>query len=215
MSVGRATMAGMTENGGGAREPGRPSRLTELIDMEPVGQGPAAPGPSMEPGAAPPEPMPPELSPEERVVIGRREFAVRLGEFRRTDATWTLPEVALIIKGADLVPDRITERLGLEPTSSRLPGANRWFPGDTDGRWHFECDDRTTRIFSEQLDNVLSAVESRTEALASLRSEGYTVALTVWGYVDHDSQLAFSASDMARIARLNVPLSLSQSLSDR
>ncbi|MFI1867594.1 SseB family protein [Streptomyces jumonjinensis] len=79
----------MTENGGGARESGRPSRLTELINMEPMGQGPAAPGSTSGPGAAPPEPMPPEpvpleLSPEERVVIGRREFAVRLGEFRRT-----------------------------------------------------------------------------------------------------------------------------------
>ncbi|MER7046044.1 DUF4279 domain-containing protein [Streptomyces jumonjinensis] len=123
--------------------------------------------------------------------------------------------MALVIKGPDLYPDRVTERLCLQPTSSGPPGVDRWIPGDTDGRWSLECDNRITRIFSEQLDHVLSAAESRTEALASLRSEGHTVMLTVWGYADHDSQLAFSASDIARIARLNIPLRLSQSLSDR
>ncbi|UUN27462.1 DUF4279 domain-containing protein [Streptomyces sp. FIT100] len=122
----------------------------------------------------------------------------------------------MIIKKSDLDPEAITQRLGIEPSATRAPGPDRWGPpGDTDGQWRLQCDERTTRIFSEQLDVILKAAEGCAQILAMLRSEGFEVTLVVRGYADNDSQLSIPAAGMARISRLGVPLTLRPSLSER
>ncbi|WP_190122404.1 SseB family protein [Streptomyces inusitatus] len=78
----------MTDNGGTVPEPRRPSRLTEFIDPPYVPEPPAPPDP----------PDLRENSLRDPAERARREFAVALGEFRRTavlvpfdpyDSLWT------------------------------------------------------------------------------------------------------------------------------
>ncbi|MEW2081615.1 DUF4279 domain-containing protein [Streptomyces sp. NPDC005283] len=134
----------------------------------------------------------------------------------RAGESWVLTDVALIIKKSDLDPDVITARLGLKPSAVRLPGPDRWNPrGDTDGQWRLQCDERTTRIFSEQLDSILRAAEGCHRILASMRAEGFDVMLAIGGYADNDSQLSFSASEITRISRLGLPLTLIPNLNER
>ncbi|MER7662672.1 MULTISPECIES: SseB family protein [unclassified Streptomyces] len=73
----------MTENGGGSEEPGQRSRLADLVDQQ-----------VNCPAGAPEQ----QKSDEDRIARGRHEFAVLLGEFRRTavlvpfddqDSLWT------------------------------------------------------------------------------------------------------------------------------
>ncbi|MFK4224075.1 DUF4279 domain-containing protein [Streptomyces sp. NPDC019890] len=130
--------------------------------------------------------------------------------------SWVLTDVTLIIKKSDLDPDVITARLGLKPSAVRPPGPDRWDPrGDTDGQWRLQCDERTTRVFSEQLDAILRAAEGCDRILASMKVEGFDISLAVGGYADNDSQLSFSASEMTRISRLGLPLVLTPNLNER
>ncbi|NUK20290.1 DUF4279 domain-containing protein [Streptomyces lunaelactis] len=124
--------------------------------------------------------------------------------------------MTLAIKKGDLDPGEITRRLNLQPSAVRLPGPDRWDPrGDTDGQWRLQCDERTTKVFSEQLDVILSAIEGQAQILGALKVEGCNVELAVSGYGDNDSQLSFSNSEMARVSRLGIPLTLTPSLSER
>lgn len=72
-------MSHMTSNGDGIPEPEQPLRLTDLADAEATSST-GAPGAS----AATAADAAPETSPEDQLSAARREFAVLLGEFRRT-----------------------------------------------------------------------------------------------------------------------------------
>jgi Domain of unknown function (DUF4279) len=134
----------------------------------------------------------------------------------RPGESWTLTDVTLVVRKRDLDPDAVTERLGLRPSSVRIPGIDRWDPkGETDGQWRFQCDERTTRIFSEQLDVVLRASERCARVLATLSAEGCTILLAIGGFADNDSQISFSAHEMVRISRLGIPLILTPNLNER
>ncbi|MCX4588095.1 SseB family protein [Streptomyces sp. NBC_01481] len=67
-------MARVTNDGGGMSEPERRSRLADLADSTTI---PVA-------AAAGPAKAAPETSADEQLAAARREFAVLLGEFRRT-----------------------------------------------------------------------------------------------------------------------------------
>ncbi|MFJ5221833.1 DUF4279 domain-containing protein [Streptomyces sp. NPDC088400] len=124
--------------------------------------------------------------------------------------------MTLVVRKSDLDPDAITERLGLQPSAVRMPGIDRWNPqGETDGQWRFQCDERTTRNFSEQLDVVLRASETCAQVLAMLSAEGCNVSLSIGGFADNDSQISFSAHEMVRISRLGIPLILTPNLNER
>lgn len=134
----------------------------------------------------------------------------------RSGESWTLTDVTLVVRKSDLDPDAVTERLGLQPSSVRMPGIDRWDPkGETDGQWRYQCDERTTRVFSEQLDVVLRASERCARVLAALGAEGCNVALSIGGFADNDSQLSLSVHEMARISRLGIPLILIPNLNER
>ncbi|MFF2526645.1 DUF4279 domain-containing protein [Streptomyces liangshanensis] len=129
---------------------------------------------------------------------------------------WVLTDVSLVVKKHDLDPDVITERLGLHPSEAWAPGVDRWNPGgDTDGVWLLQHDEHVARDFSVQLDATLRAAEGCAPVLDALKAEGYKVMLAVYGFTDHDGQLSFSADDMARIARLKIPLRLVPNLNAR
>ncbi|MFF5971868.1 DUF4279 domain-containing protein [Streptomyces sp. NPDC012769] len=131
-------------------------------------------------------------------------------------ARWTLTSVALVVRGPALDPDALTARVALRPTATRPPGPSRWGPpDDIDGEWRLQCDERTTRDFAAQLDTVLTAAEPYAEQWRALRAEGVSVALVVRGYVDNDSQLALTAEEVRRVARLGLPLTLTPSTSER
>ncbi|MEU0272793.1 DUF4279 domain-containing protein [Streptomyces sp. NPDC006307] len=139
-----------------------------------------------------------------------------MGDDSKPAGHWRLTDVALVIRKADLDPDTITARLDLPPSAVKAPGIDRWNPGgDTDGQWRYQCDERTTRRFSEQLDIVLKAAEQRGPILGSLQQEGFDLALLVRGFASHDAHVLFSPLEMQRIARLNMPLSLVPSLNER
>ncbi|MFD7086550.1 DUF4279 domain-containing protein [Streptomyces sp. NPDC059896] len=133
------------------------------------------------------------------------------------DATsWVLTAVALIVKKSDLDPNSITERLALQPSAVRMPGVDRWNPeGSAAGQWRLQCDEHTTRVFSEQLDTILRAAEGCAGTLAMLRAEGCDVTITVRGFADNDSQVSFSADEMTRASRLKIPLKIIPSLNAR
>ncbi|MFI8965550.1 DUF4279 domain-containing protein [Streptomyces sp. NPDC053493] len=135
---------------------------------------------------------------------------------RQDGARWTLTSVALVVRGPELDPEALTARLGLEPTGTRPPGPSRWGrPGDVDGEWRLQCDERTARAFAAQLDTVLAAAEPHRESWRALTAEGLSVSLVVRGYVDNDAQLALSVAQMRRVADLGLPLTLTPSTSER
>ncbi|WP_406269332.1 SseB family protein [Streptomyces sp. NBC_00191] len=70
-------MARVTNDGGGTSEPERRSRLADLADLADSTTKPAV-------AAAGPAKAAPEISAGEQLAAARREFAVLLGEFRRT-----------------------------------------------------------------------------------------------------------------------------------
>ncbi|WP_267242797.1 DUF4279 domain-containing protein [Streptomyces sp. PR69] len=134
----------------------------------------------------------------------------RLGE------SWTLTTVSIEVETGDVDPEVVTQRLGLTPTGVWRPDAGiQSIKSEIGAYWLLECDDRTTRVFSEQLDEILKAAERVSSKLSELQDEGFAVALVIRGYADHDSQLLISASNMMRISRLGIPLVMQPSLSDR
>ncbi|WP_374213935.1 DUF4279 domain-containing protein [Streptomyces sp. A3M-1-3] len=129
---------------------------------------------------------------------------------------WKLTDVSLVVKGRDLDPDRISERLGLMPTSVRPPGPSRWEPaGETDGRWRLQCDEHTSRSFADQLDNLLGVVEEKQDRLAALAGDGFEVFISVHGFATNDSNLLFTHGQLLRMSRLHIPLTLIPNLNDR
>lgn len=131
-------------------------------------------------------------------------------------ASWVLTDVSLVVRGHDLDPDTVTGKLNLQPTGTRSPGPSRWGPpGDIDGEWRLQCDERSTRRFSEQLETILTAVEPHSEDLMELLANGISVTLTIRGYVDNDSQIILTPEEMRRVARLGIPLILAPSTSER
>jgi hypothetical protein len=131
-------------------------------------------------------------------------------------AAWALTDVSLVVRGPDLDPDEVTKKLNIQPTGTRLPGPSRWGPpGDVDGEWRLQCDERSTRVFPEQLDTILTAVEPHADDVRELPANDLSVTLAIRGYVDNDSQIALTPEQMRRVARLGVPLTLAPSTSER
>jgi hypothetical protein len=130
--------------------------------------------------------------------------------------SWVLTDVALVVRGPGLDPDDVTRRLNLRPTGVRRPGPDqRGALGGDDGQWRLQCDERTTRVFSEQFDTILTAAEPHARDMHELMANGNSVTLTVSGYVDNDSQITLTPEQMRRVARLGIPLTLSPSNSER
>ncbi|MGY3680412.1 DUF4279 domain-containing protein [Streptomyces sp. TE33382] len=129
---------------------------------------------------------------------------------------WVLTDVSLVVKKSDLDPDTVTARLGLEPTAVRPPGQDRWGPpGEIDGQWRLQCDERTARKLSEQLDEILPLVERCAPQLREMMAEGFEICLAVHGFADNDSRAFFSSTVVSRIASLGVPLVLKPNLNAR
>ncbi|WP_328860944.1 DUF4279 domain-containing protein [Streptomyces sp. NBC_00306] len=134
----------------------------------------------------------------------------------RPGESWTLTDVTLLIQKPDLDPEDVTRRLDIQPSAVRNPGVDRWGPpGETSGQWRLQCDERTTRTFSEQLHFILAAAEGRTSVLQSLNAEGCEISIVIGGYAANDSQLSLTAAELIRLARLDIPLTLTPSLSER
>ncbi|MER5806776.1 DUF4279 domain-containing protein [Streptomyces sp. NPDC002033] len=137
-------------------------------------------------------------------------------ELGRAGNPWVLTDVSLVVKRGDLDPDSVTARLGLQPTAVRMPGLDRWGPpGEVDGQWRLQCDDRTTREFSEQLDNILISAERCAAQLKEMMAEGFEVYLAIYGFANHESRVFFSSLAISRIASLGVPLVLTPNLNER
>ncbi|MEU9303069.1 DUF4279 domain-containing protein [Streptomyces sp. NPDC048269] len=129
---------------------------------------------------------------------------------------WVLTDVSLVVRKADLDPGEVTERLGLQPTAVRAPGADRWGPpGETDGQWRLTSDERTARILPDQLREILSAAEGCEQELHALQREGCTVSLAVYGFAGHGARIFLPADTVSRLARLGFPLTVTPNLNDR
>ncbi|WP_432067371.1 DUF4279 domain-containing protein [Streptomyces sp. C10-9-1] len=130
--------------------------------------------------------------------------------------TWVLTDVALVIRGATLVPNEVTKLLQLEPTAVRQPGPDPLgYVPDTAGQWRLQSDDLSTKTLSGQLDAVMSSIEPRLSDLQELVARGADACIRITGHAGNDSQIVLAAAEMERIARLGIPLSLSPSLSER
>ncbi|MFJ2557707.1 MULTISPECIES: DUF4279 domain-containing protein [unclassified Streptomyces] len=139
-----------------------------------------------------------------------------MSDIRQPGDSWILTAVTLVVKKDDLDPDSVTERLGLIPSDVRLPGVDRWNPaGDTDGQWRLQCDERTSRILSEQLDVILRAAEGCTRVLEMLRAEGCETTIVISGFAGNGSQIIFSGDEMARIYRLQTPVKIIPNINER
>ncbi|MDT0309573.1 DUF4279 domain-containing protein [Streptomyces sp. DSM 44917] len=113
------------------------------------------------------------------------------------------------------MPERVTERLGMEPTGVREPGPDRWRPGgDEDGWWIFQRHEMR-RSLPEQVEDVLDAVGGRCGELRSLVAEGYEVTFEIFGFVGDGSVVELPAEAVARIAALGVRLEVRVSTSER
>lgn len=128
---------------------------------------------------------------------------------------WVLSDVELVVSKDDLNPQEVTERLGLTPTGTRLPGPSRWEPpGEEAGLWLFGCADRDLSL-AEQLNRVLDAVEPRVESLQGLLSDGFDVTLKLVGNVGRGAMTKLPEHAVARVAALGIPLDVSVSSSAR
>jgi hypothetical protein len=99
---------------------------------------------------------------------------------------WTMPALALSVRTAGAEPDR----LRTIETGPR--------------------DDVATAV-----EAMLALIDERSVDLRRLRDEGADVELSVFGYVGDDSTLAFTAGQVARLARAGVRLQLTASVSER
>lgn len=130
-------------------------------------------------------------------------------------SSWVLTSVSLNIEGKNLDPGEVTGRLGITPTGSVAPGEDFRDPESIVGYWVLKFDEGYSRIFSEQLEAVLSAAEEGAEKIREMRREGRRVWVEVYGFSGNESKLSFSARDMARLAELGIPLRLTPNLNDR
>ncbi|AYN40227.1 DUF4279 domain-containing protein [Streptomyces dangxiongensis] len=129
---------------------------------------------------------------------------------------WVLTEVSLVIKGRDLRHEEITSFLDIEPTGVRDPGPGKWDrPGEIDGQWRISCDERTSRGFHEQLDNILTIAERKRVELRQLAEQGYEVTVNLFGFSGNDSTLALRSEDIKRIALLGFPLRVAANMNER
>ncbi len=134
---------------------------------------------------------------------------------REEPAHWVLTDVSLVIEREGLDPGEVTARLGVSPTNSAAPGEDRRSANPAIGFWMLECDERVSRVFSEQLKTVLEAAEVNVDELRRLQGEGCEVWISVYGFSGNESKLSFSAHDLARLAALGLPLRLVPNLNDR
>ncbi|MER7149663.1 DUF4279 domain-containing protein [Streptomyces lydicus] len=125
---------------------------------------------------------------------------------------WVLTDVALIIKSPGLDSTMLTRCLGITPTLVVEPGTD---PRDPAGEWRFQCDERTTRDFRQQLDIVLSSVEPKQGELQRLSSGGYDVHLRVYGFTHDEAFIGFSHEEWERISGLGVSLELAPNTNAR
>ncbi|MFJ9820581.1 DUF4279 domain-containing protein [Streptomyces sp. NPDC101151] len=129
---------------------------------------------------------------------------------------WVLTDVSLVIKGRDLRPGEITPFLGIEPTGVRNPGPSKWArPGDVDGLWSISCNEHVSRDFNEQLDNILSTMESKRTELVQLTEQGYEVTVGIYGFAGNDCTLALQSDELRRIALLGFPLGVAANMNER
>ncbi|MFF8974416.1 DUF4279 domain-containing protein [Streptomyces sp. NPDC014995] len=129
---------------------------------------------------------------------------------------WVLTDVSLVIKGRDLQPEEITSFLGIEPTGVRNPGPNKWSrPGEVDGEWGINCNSNVSRDFHEQLDNILSTVESKRTELAQLAEQGCEVIVDIYGFSGNDCTLTLRPVELKRIALLGFPLRVAANMNER
>ncbi|MEU0676838.1 DUF4279 domain-containing protein [Streptomyces sp. NPDC006172] len=129
---------------------------------------------------------------------------------------WVLTDVTLMISGRDLQPEEITPFLGIEPTGVRNPGPSKWArPGDVDGLWGITCNEHVSRDFREQLNNILSIVESKRAKLVQLTERGYEVTVEIYGFAGNDCTLALQPQELERIALLGFPLRVAANMNER
>ncbi|WP_328737385.1 DUF4279 domain-containing protein [Streptomyces bobili] len=129
---------------------------------------------------------------------------------------WVLTEVSLVVKGRGLRPEEITPFLDIEPTGVRNPGPDKWDrPGEVDGQWRISCDERTSRDFHEQLNDILAIVERKQVELAHLAEQGYEVTVSLFGFSGNDSTLSLRSEEIKRIALLGFPLRVAANMNER
>ncbi|WP_059010478.1 DUF4279 domain-containing protein [Streptomyces specialis] len=137
------------------------------------------------------------------------------GTYTRAENAWVGTSAALVVRKDDLEPRTVTERLGLAPTRTRLPGPDRWRPGgDEAGLWLFECHE-TRKSLPEQVNEVLDVFTAKAGELRSLIDEGYDATLALFGFVGDGSVVELSSETIARIVSLGIPLEVGVSTSER
>jgi hypothetical protein len=129
---------------------------------------------------------------------------------------WVLTDVTLMISGGDLQPEEITSLLGIQPTGARNPGPSKWArPGDVDGLWSISCNEHVSRDFHEQMDNILSIMESKRTELAQLSERGYGATVEIYGFAGNDCTIALEPEELKRIAVLGFPLRVAANMNER
>ncbi|MFF4738695.1 DUF4279 domain-containing protein [Streptomyces sp. NPDC001262] len=132
------------------------------------------------------------------------------------EGPWVQTSVSLVIEKSDLEPGAITEALGVEATTTRLPGPSRWRPADdTNGLWILECDQGIAKGMDDQLDHVLSRIETGSGALANLLHSGHQASVEIRGYAGDGAVLEISPALLARIMTLGISLKVIPNINER
>ncbi|MCC2278573.1 DUF4279 domain-containing protein [Streptomyces sp. ET3-23] len=137
-------------------------------------------------------------------------------DFAHVEGPWVRASVSLVIEKAELDPGAITEALGIEATTTRLPGPSRWRPADdTNGLWILECDQGMAKGVDEQLHHVLSRIEPDSEALTNLLRSGHQVSVEIRGYAGDGAVLEIAPALLARIMALGISLEVIPNINER
>ncbi|MEE1928201.1 DUF4279 domain-containing protein [Streptomyces sp. TRM 70351] len=128
---------------------------------------------------------------------------------------WVIPTVSLVVQKADLDPGYVTSILGIAPTSTRLPGADAWHPGSTDGLWVLRRGGHAADTVSEQLDAMLASTAGAARALRELAASGHRISLRIQGYAGNNAGFHLTGAQVGGLAALGVALEVVPNTNER
>ncbi|WP_432038589.1 DUF4279 domain-containing protein [Streptomyces cucumeris] len=119
---------------------------------------------------------------------------------------WASLSVALVITEGDLVPDSVSKRLRLDPSSFQDRGSVS-DDGVGEGCWVLEYGDAGSRGPDQLLGAVCDLLTSRRVELTELRTQGFDARIEIAGAVETNSHLRVSTETLSRLADLGIPIS--------
>ncbi|MGW3723764.1 hypothetical protein [Streptomyces sp. NPDC000851] len=121
------------------------------------------------------------------------------------EGDWVETDARLVIRKSDLDPDLPAETIPVVPSALN----------PEEGVWSLTVHAGLPEGTNGQLRQLLEAIEPFSARLTDLGDRGYEMSIRVSGFVGRGSAFTLTQDVVARLAALNIPLTVSPSTSDR